>query len=56
VLEKWKHTKKGKGLQFDRDLNPKERAKQIVKDKTNSSQLTDAEVRELVFLAAKEGE
>lgn len=45
---------KAKPVNFSRELSSKERARQIVKNKTNASQLTDDEIRELVFLLAIE--
>jgi hypothetical protein len=52
-----KNKKKSKGktvVTLGRDLTHKEKVNQIIKDKTDSSQLTDSEYKELVFLMAKE--
>jgi hypothetical protein len=51
-----KKKKKAKGkmlITISRELMPEERAKQIIKDKSDSSHPTDQEFRELVFLLAK---
>lgn len=54
VKQARKEKGKGKPVNFTRNLTPKEQVKKIIRDKTKADQLTEKEIRALVFLLAKD--